>query len=166
LTEINTKENINITPSSNYQTSFEAPISVLQTALTPISSQNITAFINDTNQYHGYYDVIFYFAELQDLSTNQSRQFNICRDGQVEKSFVKPAYLQSSYNSYYSSYPDAELSLVQLSNSTLPPILNAMEAFWEMSMEIKQLTRADDGKNSVLLILGKKHFFCNFGLYN
>jgi Malectin-like domain len=162
LTDINTNKNIT---QPDIQPTFEAPISVLQTALTPISSPVLTTIIYDVTHPRIdnslTYDVVLYLAELQNLSLNQSRVFNISRDGNVEISFVKPEYLVSSYTyDWYTPSKSSPImySLIQVSNSTLPPILNAMEVYWEMHMELNQLTNADDGKKSFLLIVEKITF--------
>jgi Malectin-like domain len=140
-----------------------APNSVLQTALIPISSPNLNVVFYDTaSNYENfqYYYVKVYTVELQKLSTNQSRQFNISLNSDLiytwPYDFVTPGYLEARYWSAvaYSSSIIRSLynvfSLLQLSNSTLPPILNGIEFYWAISMETDQLTSADDGKIKVL----------------
>lgn len=102
--------------------------------------------------------MVLYVVELQNLSTNQSRQFNISLNGKVKDSATNLVYLHELSPTYFSYYwqpnksnQDIVFSLVQLSDSTLPPILNGMEVYWEMLMENDLLTSRDDGKKSFLL---------------
>jgi Malectin-like domain len=140
-----------------------APDSVLQTALTPISSPNLNVVFYDTaSNYENfqYYYVKVYTVELQKLSINQSRQFNMSLNSIIfSYDIVTPRYLEARYWwEYLSSMLIFQnqynvISLVQLSNSTLPPILNGLEVYWEMSMDTSLLTSADDGKKSFLLVV-------------
>jgi Malectin-like domain len=135
---------------------FEAPNSVLQTALIPISSPNLTTVSYDTPSvdFPGYYAVL-HFVELQSLSMNQSRQFDIYVNEWVWSSAAKPTYLKAKY--VYDITPDqfnhTVFTLVQLSDSILLPILNGMEVYWPMNMEVGQLTSTNDGKKSCLSIV-------------
>lgn len=151
MTSINTKTNIKDYDGSQY----EAPKSVLRTALSPISSSNITIFLDDNpfNDADFTCIVVFYFLDFRNLSANQSRQFNISIDDDLWYSDVQLTYLQATYRVVDPSQPYSHVSLYTLSeyNSTLPPILNAIELYWRMEME--QLTSADDGKKSFLLIV-------------
>lgn len=140
---------------------FEAPDSVLQTAVTPISSRNLTTVSYDPPSnyasFNGYYAVL-HMVELQNLSFDQSRQYDIYINDQRWYNGGEPSYLEVGYvydqkPLLYSHYV---FDLVQLSNSTLPPILNGMEVYWPMSMEVDQMTSANDRKKSSLLLQNKK----------
>jgi hypothetical protein len=154
LMNINTTRNITRFSSDE----FEAPNSVLQTALTPISSPNLTTVSYDTPIYNngnfiGYYAVL-HMVELQKLSINQSRQYDIYINDRVWYRSANPQELQADY--IYDTRPKLDSHIVltlaqELGNSTLPPILNAMEVYWSMSMEVNQLTSDNDGKKSFLL---------------
>ncbi|XP_074561940.1 putative LRR receptor-like serine/threonine-protein kinase At1g51810, partial [Curcuma longa] len=121
------------------QDSFEVPSVVMQTAVTPVNSSSIviqwhSALGGDVNQFFP----ILHISEILDLSgTNQSRQFNICVNGlQWVGDTMSPVYLNSA--AVYSlvplpSSPTYNISLEALSNSTLPPILNAFELYMTMS---------------------------------
>ncbi|KAJ3684848.1 hypothetical protein LUZ61_014012 [Rhynchospora tenuis] len=144
---------------------FEAPISVLQTALTPVFSSNLTLVSYDAPSnnpnFPGYY-VVLHMTELQELSGNQSRQYDVYLNDVTWFSAYKPPYCKASYifsnkPQYYSHFL---FKLVQLRNSTLPPILNGMEVYWPMTMEVNQLTSAGDGKTSEVLF-----FNCRFYIY-
>jgi Malectin-like domain len=147
--------NINTTAKIFPTSYFEPPNSVLQTALAPISAPNLTTVSFDSlsnyADFPGYYFVL-YLVELQNLSGNQSRQYNIYINDLLLRA-VTP--LNLTENTIYSTRPfqynHSVIELVQLSNSTLPPILNGMEVYWPMIMELDSLTSANDGKKSFLL---------------
>ncbi|KAJ3678993.1 hypothetical protein LUZ61_021157 [Rhynchospora tenuis] len=128
---------------------FEAPYSVLQTALTPVSSSNLTTVSYDAPSnnpnFPGYY-VVLHMTELQELSENQSRQFDIyLNDGIWASSLMLPygmAYYR--YDNVAEHYSNIKFTLVKMSNSSLPPILNGMEVYWAVTMEVNQLTSAGD----------------------
>jgi senescence-induced receptor-like serine/threonine-protein kinase len=150
LTSISTEENI--TPieggDSDY---FEAPNSVLQTALTPISSPNLTTVRYDNPSanfnFDGYY-VVLYFAELQKLSPNQSRQFNIYLNDEIWDSDM-PKYLKANCSHrYWTDGTYSYYTLAKTPTSTLPPILNAMEVYWEISMGDDHVTFSGVGKET------------------
>jgi Malectin-like domain len=153
LTNINTTADITRAPVDTY---FEPPNSVLRTALTPISSPNLTTVsIDPPSNYAGFQGFYFvlYMVELQNLSGNQSRQYDIYINDYLLLRAETPAHLTEDYK--YARQPflynHSVLKLVQLKNSTLPPILNGMEVYWTMIMEVDSLTSPDDGKTSFLL---------------
>ncbi|KAJ3678990.1 hypothetical protein LUZ61_021154 [Rhynchospora tenuis] len=145
IKSINTTENITRYGVDNY----EVPNPVLQTAITPLSSPNLTTNSYDALSYipnfPGYY-MVLHLTELQKLSGNQSRQFDMYLNDWNWYSIEEPPYCKASY--IYNSEPDIYshyvYTFVQLSNSTLPPILNAMEVYWPMTMQVNQLTSASD----------------------
>ncbi|XP_042465207.1 probable LRR receptor-like serine/threonine-protein kinase At1g05700 [Zingiber officinale] len=119
------------------QGSFQVPSVVMQTAVTPINSSSIVLpwdpFPGDVNQFFP----ILHISEIFDLSgTNLSRQFNIYVNGfQLLGDIMAPDYLKSDsvYSHLPISFPTYNISLVALSTSTLPPILNAFELYVTMS---------------------------------
>ncbi|XP_042459745.1 putative leucine-rich repeat receptor-like serine/threonine-protein kinase At2g19230 [Zingiber officinale] len=117
---------------------FEAPSVVMQTAVTPINSSSLVIPWDPFPGYVNQFLVILHISEILDLSgTNQSRQFNIYVNGfRWLGVIMTPEYLQS--DSVYNlvtlpSSPTYNISLEALSNSTLPPILNAFELYVTMS---------------------------------
>lgn len=76
--------------------------------------------------------VYFHFAELQRLKPNQSRVFDIVYNGKrLFDDAMSPRYLESVtiFTPTALTESNASFSLVRLENSTLPPILNAIEAY-------------------------------------
>ncbi|WOL14611.1 hypothetical protein Cni_G23391 [Canna indica] len=128
----------NSTVENLSEDNFEAPTAVMQTAVTPINSSILLLlwdpYPGDVNQYFA----ILHISELFNIvGTNQSRQFNIFVNGILWLGHaMAPDYLFS--DSVYSLTPLGQFStynitLQSLSNSTLPPILNALEIYSTMS---------------------------------
>ncbi|XP_042459751.1 putative leucine-rich repeat receptor-like serine/threonine-protein kinase At2g19230 [Zingiber officinale] len=120
------------------QDSFQVPSVVMQTAVTPMNSSSIVLAWDPIPGYANQFFPVLHISEIFDLSgTNQSRQFNIYVNGfQWLGDIMTPSYLYS--DSVYSlgplpSFPTYNISLEALSNSTLPPILNAFELYTTMS---------------------------------
>ncbi|KAJ1689477.1 hypothetical protein LUZ63_013632 [Rhynchospora breviuscula] len=130
---------------------FEAPYSVLQTALTPVSSSNLTTVSYDAPSnypnFPGYYTVL-HMTELLELSGNQSRRFNIFLNDIIWDSSLMLPYGKAYYrcDPVAQHYSSITFTLVKMSNSSLPPILNGMEVYWPMTMKVNQLTSAADVK--------------------
>ncbi|XP_042459747.1 putative leucine-rich repeat receptor-like serine/threonine-protein kinase At2g19230 isoform X1 [Zingiber officinale] len=117
---------------------FGAPSVVMQTAVTPINSSILVLAWDpvpgDVNQFFP----ILHISEIFNLSgTNQSRQFSYYVNGlRTLGNIVTPPYLYA--DAVYGevplpSFPTYNISLEALSNSTLPPILNAFELYVTMS---------------------------------
>ncbi|XP_042466304.1 probable LRR receptor-like serine/threonine-protein kinase At1g05700 [Zingiber officinale] len=117
---------------------FEVPSVVMQTAVTPINSSSILITWDPLPGAVNQFFPILHISEILDLAgTNQSRQFNIYMNGiHWLGDIMTPKYLYS--DAVYSllpfpSSPTYNISLEALSNSTLPPILNAFELYVTMS---------------------------------
>ncbi|CAL9074496.1 unnamed protein product, partial [Musa acuminata var. zebrina] len=118
---------------------FEPPITVLQTAVTPAAGRQLDFSMDAASPYDKLYHVL-YFTQLQALTGNATRVFNITRNGETRSSWYTPRYLSCGYT--YSVEPLEGYSRYQYvldatSNSTLPPIINAFEVY-----SLKQLTQA------------------------
>ncbi|CAM0954477.1 unnamed protein product [Alopecurus aequalis] len=119
---------------------FEAPSAVMQTAVTPINASRPIKFYWDAepsaNDPSPGYICILYMSELQLLSSGAARQFYVTINGVVTlggESFT-PDYLYSNavFNgngNAYRGFHRYNVSLNATANSTLPPILNAVEVF-------------------------------------
>ncbi|KAI5019609.1 hypothetical protein ZWY2020_044497 [Hordeum vulgare] len=119
--------------------SFDAPSAVMQTAITPVNSSKPIEFSWDAepsaNDPDPGYICILHFSELQPLPVNAVRQFYVTLNGQLwlGKGFT-PQYLYT--NAVFNNIPNPNdgshqynVSLNATANSTLPPILNALEIF-------------------------------------
>ncbi|KAJ3695093.1 hypothetical protein LUZ60_000470 [Juncus effusus] len=111
--------------------SFETPSKVLQTAAGPSStneSLNISWSSDDTTTV---FLVVLHFAETKDLKTGASRSFYMYDNGELlfKDPFV-PNYLTAGWAIYTETgQKDYNVSLRAAKNSTLPPILNALELY-------------------------------------
>ncbi|KAA8540318.1 hypothetical protein F0562_024763 [Nyssa sinensis] len=125
--------------------SFQLPSIVMSTAMImKNTSEPLCFYKNDVNLTDKYY-IYLHFAELQELQTNQSRIFNINLNGKLwYDEPIVPNYLSTNtiYSTSAATGPEFQLCLVRTNNSTLPPIINALEVF-----TVKQLLnlQTDDG---------------------
>ncbi|PNT72053.1 putative leucine-rich repeat receptor-like protein kinase At2g19210 isoform X2 [Brachypodium distachyon] len=115
---------------------FEAPSAVMQTAITPQNASKNIEFYWDAepkpNDPSPGYIAIMYFSELQLLNGNDVRQFYVNLNGNPwYPTGFTPQYLSNgaTYNSYPSHHSRYNISINATSNSTLPPIINAVEVF-------------------------------------
>ncbi|XP_052156186.1 putative leucine-rich repeat receptor-like protein kinase At2g19210 [Oryza glaberrima] len=116
---------------------FEAPLRVMQTAITPRNaSGNIEfawdAYTQPKDPTPGYI-ANFYFTEVQLLPSNVLRQFYINLNGRlVYNESYTPLYLYADLiyeKKPFLRYPEYNISINATSNSMLPPIINAIEVF-------------------------------------
>lgn len=72
-----------------------------------------------------------HFGEVEKLLTNQTRVFVVKLNGVMESTLIVPSYLYSTvtYNIKSVSEDWFNYTVEQTSNSTLPPIINAVEVF-------------------------------------
>ena len=89
-----------------------------------------------------------HFAELLKLRKNQTRDFNISMNGDLWYGPLVPLYLDViTIRSIYGTRPDSEgnIQIVfnQTQNSTLPPLINAMEIFILKEVSGKMTNRED-----------------------
>ncbi|KAJ3704097.1 hypothetical protein LUZ61_007802 [Rhynchospora tenuis] len=113
---------------------FEVPSAVLQTAVTPVNSLELKTFWTaDPLGKDPEYLANFHFSELMNLTKDQKREFNlIIQDVRFSSEPFTPAFLLS--NAIYLDNPVHGLQQYNVTikatvNSTLPPILNAVEVF-------------------------------------
>lgn len=90
-----------------------------------------------------------YFAELQTLRANDKREFDMTLNGRYLLGRYSPKLLQAEtikINTEPNQCDGGEclLQLVKTLNSTLPPLLNAMEVFTEIDFSQVE-TNDDDG---------------------
>ncbi|KAJ8774142.1 hypothetical protein K2173_009573 [Erythroxylum novogranatense] len=112
-------------------TDFNLPSKVMSTAATPANAHNPLSFEFDIGDPNLDFNVYMHFAELQTLQANQYREFNITLNGNSLRGGIVPNYLHSTTVTSPQSVRGAKLSfaLYKSENSTLPPILNAMEIY-------------------------------------
>ncbi|KAK1618696.1 hypothetical protein QYE76_024213 [Lolium multiflorum] len=115
---------------------FDAPSAVLQTAITPRNLSQIRFSWKPQPQRTDpspAYFAIMHFTELELLPSNVVREFYIDLNGKLwhRDAIVTPAYLytSSSYNTIASRKRQYDIFINPTANSTLPPIINALELY-------------------------------------
>ncbi|XP_031247368.1 LRR receptor-like serine/threonine-protein kinase IOS1 [Pistacia vera] len=131
---------------------YQVPVSIMSTAVTPaIASEPLQFFWGDnvTRSYH----IFTHIADIQDLSANQTREFNISADGDVWYPDFDPFpfFTTTRYNLFPFSGSRITISMDRTVNSTLPPILNAVEIYW-----LKQFTDLMTNEQDVDAIMNIK----------
>ncbi|TVU49664.1 hypothetical protein EJB05_00988, partial [Eragrostis curvula] len=115
--------------------SFDKPTDILQIAATPVNGTRIDvtwgpdSFINNPNTT---YLLILYFAELDGLQSNVLRHFDILVDNTTRNGNqgFTPKYLSAEVvKRMVQGSGQHTFSLVATPDSTLPPILNALEIY-------------------------------------
>ncbi|XP_024003673.1 probable leucine-rich repeat receptor-like protein kinase At2g28990 isoform X1 [Eutrema salsugineum] len=125
-----------ITTSLNINNSetYKVPKTVLMSAATPRNASEPLLITWTPRPSNAEVYLYMHFAEIQALKANETREFNVILRGNFNHSGFKiPKYLELS--TLYTDTPvqcDSEgcnLQLVKTPNSTLPPLINAMEAY-------------------------------------
>uniref|UniRef100_A0A8I6WGN4 Malectin-like domain-containing protein n=1 Tax=Hordeum vulgare subsp. vulgare TaxID=112509 RepID=A0A8I6WGN4_HORVV len=133
--EMSTTESL----TANTKDLFEAPMAVMQTAITPQNASGNLEIYWAAETQPNYptpgYIAIFHFAELQvlDSSNAELRQFNIYLNDYPDPwhAGYTPDYLYMNfiYSKAASRESSYNFSIEATADSTLPPILNAFEVF-------------------------------------
>uniref|UniRef100_A0A803NY44 non-specific serine/threonine protein kinase n=1 Tax=Cannabis sativa TaxID=3483 RepID=A0A803NY44_CANSA len=132
--------------SDGHKNDYWLPPIVMNNGAIPIDKDGSLRFnVSSSDKNIGYY-VYLHFAELQLIKPNESRAFNFYVNGKLMYGPIVPKYLttltihaltpltgQSQYN----------FSLTKLQNSTLPPILNAIEIYSSLDFSQSE-THQDD----------------------
>jgi len=120
----------------------------MSTAVTPANGSAPLVISWEPDDESEQFYVYMHFTEIQVLSTNQTREFNIRGNGE-SGSFqnFSPRYL--SVNTVYTTSAIRgkviTYSLERTENSTLPPIINAIEIYRVIDLQ-KPETFQGDGK--------------------
>lgn len=143
----------------NNADTYEIPKTVLKSAATPKNASgplhiNWVPMPSNAKVY-----LYMHFAEIQTLEANEMREFDVILNGNITHSGFSPPRLE--LRTLYTDTPvicdsgGCNLQLVKTSKSTLPPLINAIEAY--NIIEFSQLeTNLSDGtsiRNVHLLIL-------------
>ncbi|KAG7538577.1 Protein kinase-like domain superfamily, partial [Arabidopsis suecica] len=127
------------------------PKEALKTAATPTnSSAPLTMEWSSSNVNNQYY-LYAHFAEIQELQTNDSREFNMIWNGQV----ISGPIIPPKFNIYtiFSLSPSTceggkcSFQLRRTNRSTLPPLLNAFEVY-----TVIQFPQIETNENDVVAV--------------
>ncbi|XVE51996.1 hypothetical protein DITRI_Ditri02bG0084800 [Diplodiscus trichospermus] len=118
---------------------------VMRTAATPRNaSQPLDFFFDFANPISRFY-VYMHFVEFEKLQANQSREFDIYLNGELWFGPFSPIYLHESviYSVTSLKAGTNQFSFNKTQNSTLPPILNAIEVYSENDLLQSQTNTRD-----------------------
>ncbi|XP_038902515.1 putative leucine-rich repeat receptor-like protein kinase At2g19210 isoform X2 [Benincasa hispida] len=141
-TTINTSEQVSV----NDPLFFKPAPAVMNTAATPSNKSAPMAFTWEPPDSTTAFFVYMYFAELKVLGANESRVFDVFLNGKRwHNESLSPGYLEELV--LFSAAPltggNYQFSFVRTPNSTLPPILNALEVYQVLNFTQSE-TRGQD----------------------
>ncbi|KAJ3678964.1 hypothetical protein LUZ61_021128 [Rhynchospora tenuis] len=132
---LNTWTNISTTSTFDPDTDFGTPSIVMQTAAITSSIKQpleLSWTLYDYQNKTTVFLVILHYGEIEDISPNDLREFDIFYNGRAVALFtsIVPDKLYPGWATYSSTgYDVHNVSLKATSNSTLPPLLNAFELY-------------------------------------
>ena len=140
----------------------------MSTAATPINDSASLNFYWEPEDATSKYYIYMHFAEVVKLKANQSRSFNVLVNGEHWYGPFAPEYLWTfiMYSKAASTSTGGRyvnFSLVKTENSTLPPIINAIEVYSVKSL-LQSETDQEDGMffhSSISLCISLSHVSCH-----
>ncbi|KFK27491.1 hypothetical protein AALP_AA8G390000 [Arabis alpina] len=111
---------------------YVPPKGVLATAATPTNSTAPLTIEWSSSNVNDQYYLYVHFAEIQELQTNSTREFNVVWDGETSDPIVPAKYkIDTLFRRLPSTCKGGECSLElrRTNRSTLPPLLNALEIY-------------------------------------
>ncbi|XP_038696402.1 probable LRR receptor-like serine/threonine-protein kinase At4g29180 [Tripterygium wilfordii] len=110
---------------------YKAPFEVIRTAARPLNDSNPMELSWDAGDQDSQFYIYMYFAEVEQLQRNQTRKFSISWNGSPVIANFTPRYLYAATTSNSRSMDGKEHTILiqKTEDSTLPPILNAVEIF-------------------------------------
>ncbi|KAL7605333.1 hypothetical protein Lser_V15G17993 [Lactuca serriola] len=136
---------------------FDPPSEVMSSAATPRNPNDPFKIEWDPFNTNDKFFIYMHFAEVELLKRNQTREFNIYLNGNLSYGPFSPIYLNTA--SIYSTAPETiapryTLTINKTKNSTLPPIINALELY-----VLKQLTQRQTDHHDVVAIGSIKSYY-------
>ncbi|KAL2332320.1 hypothetical protein Fmac_019901 [Flemingia macrophylla] len=138
-------QNASIATASFGRNHYQLPAIVMSTAVTPTNASAPLVISwkpqHENDQFHAY----LHFTEIQVLAANQTRQFNITVGESRHENF-SPQYhnVSTAYTRLPIRGKEINFTLEMIKNSTLPPIINAIEVY--KVIDLQQLnTFQEDG---------------------
>lgn len=126
----------NISTSSTIEfdrATYRLPSVVMTTAATPKSADGSLEYrlpTDSTSTTSALYYVYMDFAEVEELQANQSREFSIFYDGVLYYEAESPIHLKASLiHTIRGIVGGRSFVISKTANSTLPPLLNAIEVY-------------------------------------
>ncbi|CAD5178338.1 unnamed protein product [Musa acuminata subsp. malaccensis] len=126
------------------------PALVLQTAVAPTQLSNLSIPLTNLSTSTVTIYMNMYFSEMSELESTQMRSFEIYVDGVNVSAPVSPPYQDFIELSFanITANSNTAIELRPTADSTLPPIISAMEVFL-VSAALSNGTNADDGTSLI-----------------
>ncbi|KAJ6389637.1 hypothetical protein OIU77_027875 [Salix suchowensis] len=135
---------------------YGVPSAIMQGAAVPINQSDpiVLPITRDdpTTQFFLY----LHFAEIENLPENQTREFNIFVNNKLWRGPIVPQYLQRTTVSSISALEGSEItvSIQKTINSTLPPLINAIELYL-----VRELLQAETYEDDVHAVMNIKSYY-------
>ncbi|KAJ7963118.1 Receptor-like protein kinase [Quillaja saponaria] len=122
------------------QNDYQPPAVVMSTATIPVDPSAPMVVFWEPDDTTSQYYVFMHFAELEVLAANETRAFNVSLNDKYWYGPLVPDYLSltSIFSPTALSGGQYQFSLHMTENSTLPPILNAIEIY-----KVKDLSQSE-----------------------
>lgn len=135
---------------------FKVPFEVIRTAATPRNENDSLEFSWIPSNPNLKFYVFLYFAEVVKLKKTQLRKFNISWNGSPLTKSLVPSYLYATtvFNLKSLVANEHRISIQKTEDSTLPPILNAVEIYVLRQVEALP-TFEEDGMICFIIFFGK-----------
>ena len=143
------------------------PAIVLSTAITPLNASAPLVILWEPEHQTEQFYVYMHFTEIEELAKNQTREFNITLNGKSWFTNLSPQYqgVTTIRSKSGTSGKIIIFSLEMTENSTLPPIINAIEIY--KVIEFQQAdTYQGDGmtKRNTCVTPSTPHIYINKGI--
>ncbi|CAJ2663785.1 unnamed protein product [Trifolium pratense] len=128
------KKNLSTNNDLLLQNNHKPPSIVMSTAVTSVNASAPLQFYWDSDDVNDQYYLYLYFNEVEELAASETRAFNITVNEKFWYGPVIPTY-RAAYTVYSNSATPLtgaaryQVSLSKTENSSLPPILNAVEIY-------------------------------------
>ena len=151
---------------------YKLPSKVMSTAITPTNTTDPLIYEWTTFLKRKAFYIYLHFAEVQKLEANQSRVFDIYLNGEHYYGPLVPPYLNTTtiYNTSPLSMSTSSIyynfTFVKHENSTLPPILNAIELYTSIDF-LQSETDEEDGTQFFFILTFPARYvpFCLFNFF-
>ena len=125
---------------------YGVPNAIMQGAAVPINQSDSIVFYFSRDDPTSQFFLYMHFAEIENLPENQTREFNIYVNNMLWRGPIVPTYLQRTTVSSLSPLEGTQFEVLinKTINSTLPPLLNAIELYRVHEL-LQAETYEDDG---------------------
>ncbi|CAL9234756.1 unnamed protein product [Arabidopsis halleri] len=141
------KREIKTNLTVNASNPFELPKVIARSAATSKNASDPLRIYNYADSPSDKFVIYLHFAEIQDLQTNETREFDIVLNQNIINAAYSPKKLQIETISNISPKKcddhECGLELVRTGKSTLPPLLNAYEVYNVLEFPYSETDPAD-----------------------